>query len=363
MPPISKLLPHAPPGAYTTTARITPLRKPPGFTPTVQRWSALLPESELYVGFFGVQSEDNGVDYSSPFHTWVKTNLLEHVHGPSTHDYAQFTDQAGHTNHVVSAYWVHQTSFSAWRSDMEVEGFWASPELETSRYGHWREILRVPADRFETIYWLDYQRALSADANVQLYPTPFCGYYGAMRDRIPLSAVDKLDPGPVASPILKGRDTTRSRWRVRPPNNLAVIRSAYSWGLMDEEQKLDFDHKLAPPLARGMTFLKENADTSGCISIRTQITTDAQGHDEPEAHVTAYFLSLDYMERWSEMHKTHAAIFGAAMQRYRHYGDRNQLRTWHEVFVLPDDREQLFEYTNCHSGTGLLAQFQGERVG
>jgi aliphatic aldoxime dehydratase len=49
------------------------------------------------------------------------------------------------------------------------------------------------------------------------------------------------------------------------------------------------------------------------------------------------------------------------MARYRKYGSLNQLRTWHEVFVLPAEG-QHFEYLNCAPRTGLLPYFDGERL-
>ena len=74
-----------------------------------------------------------------------------------------------------------------------------------------------------------------------------------------------------------------------------------------------------------------------------------------------HFLSLRHMENWAEKHPTHAAIFNAAISRYKQYGASNQLRTWHEVYVLPAG-DQLFEYVNCDPGTGLLRWFSGERL-
>ena len=49
------------------------------------------------------------------------------------------------------------------------------------------------------------------------------------------------------------------------------------------------------------------------------------------------------------------------MARYRKFGKKNQLRTWHEVFVLPE-HEQIFEYVNCAPGTRLVNYFEGERI-
>jgi hypothetical protein len=130
---------------------------------------------------------------------------------------------------------------------------------------------------------------------------------------------------------------------------------------MDAEQRADYEAKLRSPLEVGMDYLADNPLPSGCACMRWQETTDVDGRPEPEAHAHAYFLSLRHMERWAEDHATHAAIFGAAIQRYRHYGPRNQLRTWHEVYVLLEGG-QRFEYLNCDPRTGLLPWFEAERV-
>jgi aldoxime dehydratase len=90
--------------------------------------------------------------------------------------------------------------------------------------------------------------------------------------------------------------------------------------------------------------------------LRFQQTCDPAGAPFLETHALGYFLSLDHLENWAERHSSHDAIFSAAIARYRKYGAANQLRTWHEVFVLPREG-QLFEYLNCAPGTGLLGYF------
>lgn len=67
------------------------------------------------------------------------------------------------------------------------------------------------------------------------------------------------------------------------------------------------------------------------------------------------------MEQWAEGHETHAAIFKAAITRYRTYCATNQLRTWHEVFILPS-AGQRFEYLNYSPDTGLLPWFEAKRL-
>lgn len=362
-----RILKTAPPAAFGPPQRTIPIRKKPNFIPPVQRWSVQLPEPELVVGILGVQAPAATTPTTaathlqdSPFMRWARTALAQHPHGPRVHDHARTTVD-GRDHHVITAYWPSIRTYEAWRADPDVEGWWTSAERLRDGVGVWREIMRVPAERFESIYWLDYPGGLMRDEAMAVYPTPYCGYYGAMRDRFPVAdnAFKRYGSAPTRSP---NEEVVTGRWRVRPPHNTSIIRSAHTWQFMDAEQLADYTTRLKPPLAAGMAYLHDASDDAGCLSVRVHTTTDADGQLQPEGHTTAYFSSLGDMEAWSEGHRTHAAIFGAAVARYKHYGGDNQLRTWHEVMVLPDDREQLFEYINCHPETGLLPYFDPERV-
>lgn len=116
----------------------------------------------------------------------------------------------------------------------------------------------MPRDRQESVYWRDYPAGLMPSDAVDVYPTPCCGDYGAMRDRIPLAAVDPLDgpPEAVLAPRA-GRDGFGQRWRIVPPHDLAVIRSANTWRRMDDGQLADYRAHLSGPLEQGMAFLRE----------------------------------------------------------------------------------------------------------
>ncbi len=361
MPPTATILDAAPPEAFGAAERIAPIRKPPGFVPAVQRWSVRLPGPNLRVAFFAAQALDAGAIAASPFPGWVSSALQGHPHGPTALDHARFRDDAGFINHVVAAYWVDHARFSVWSADAAVAAWWADAARLAGDVGVWREVLTVPPERQETIYWIDYPAGLMRSPDVAVFPTPYCGYYGAMRDRLPLAATDPLDAPPGTSLDQTDRGGFGQRWRVHPPGNLAVIRSANTWGAMDAEQLADYHQRLRGPLDRGMAYLRQNPGGTGCALLRMQQTTDADGTPQPEAHALGYFLSLRHMEGWAEGHSTHAAIFGAAIARYKRYGSANQLRTWHEVFVLPEGG-QLLEYTNCHPATGLLPYFAADRL-
>ncbi len=340
-----------------------PIRKPKGFEPAVQRWSIALAarHDAFYVTFFGVQGTEAEIR-AAPLLPWLERTFAR-PDGPSVHDQARHVDEDGLVNHIVAAYWVDAAQLASWSDAAEVTAFWDDPARLGEPCGTFRESMRVPIDRQETIYWRDYPAALSRSVDVALYPTPYCGYYGAMRDR--LSAVGTGEFPSTMPAGLRRRAAVESkgrRLRVRPPENLAVIRSGVAWGGCDDEQRDDFMENLRRPLETGMQFLRENADVTGCCSLRYQQTCDRAGSFALETHAIGYFLSLTHLEDWSEHHPSHHAIFSSAIARYKKYGARNQLRTWHEVYVLPD-RGNAFDYLNCSPGTGLLLWFEADHVG
>jgi len=341
--------------------RVHPMRKPKGFEPVVQRWSAGFLNSceALCVSFHGVQGKDAASVYVSSFFPWIE-EVLKLPSGPTTHDHAWFIDENGLYTHVVATYWVDRDRRDTWFSAPDVTRWWESKDRLSEATGYFRESLTIPVERQETLYWQDYPAALSKSPDVAVYPTPYCGYYGAMRDRLPIAAVDKLETpfGELPPPV--ERRTRGARWRIATPHNLAVIRSAAFWGRCDPDQTEDYMRDLRTPLERGMTYLRESAEATGCCSLRFQQTCDSSGSPVLETHALGYFLSLGHLENWAERHPSHDAIFSAAIARYRKYGKTNQLRTWHEVFVLPD-QDQTIEYINCAPGTGLSGYFDGDR--
>jgi aliphatic aldoxime dehydratase len=361
---VAKVLETAPAEAFSPPQRVTPLRKAPGFVPAVQRWSHQLPagETQFRVGFFGAQSPDTETLNRHPLHAWATEHLLNHPAGPTCVDHARSRTLAGLCTHTIAAYWVSEARYAVWAADANAEAWWQAPDSLQGPSGVWREILRIPRDRQESLYWLDFPIGLSASKEVALYPTPYCGYYGAMRDRLFAAATDKLEPAAGARLVAQsGRAGFGQHWSVKVPHNMAVLRGGSSWGFMDAGQHADYEAKLRVPVTNGMDYLAQNALPSGCASMRWQMSTDPDGHEEPDEHAHTYFLSLGHLEDWSENHGSHAAIFSAAIRRYKTYGTANQLRTWHEVYVLPEG-DQRFEYLNCHPETGILPWFEATQL-
>lgn len=138
------------------TLRTMPMRKPEGFKPAVQRWSARFSDdtTDFVVGYHGVQGADDAALQTSPFLAW-KNAALAHVAGPEAHDMVRFVDAAGKINHVLIAYWTTIDRFQAWRMAKSNVAFWENPARVSESTGYFREELRVQVDGYETIYFLD----------------------------------------------------------------------------------------------------------------------------------------------------------------------------------------------------------------
>jgi len=121
--------------------------------------------------------------------------------------------------------------------------------------------------------------------------------FGAARDRIPVSAIDPLE-SPLGQRLLpkKERMNERGRIRVQPPLNVVAIRSGQYWANAQTEQKTDYLERRQPKLSRGMKYLEENKEASGCLSVRVMSNLNAAGDELPETSTLAYFLSLSHME-------------------------------------------------------------------
>jgi aldoxime dehydratase len=320
---VARVLREAPADVFSPAQRVTPLRKPPGFMPAVQRWSFRVPpdQRQFRMAVFGGEAPDYAALNDHPLLSWAQRFLAKHPDGPTCHQHARSRTLHGTVTHVISAYWVNEGSFARWARDEAMEAWWQDPARLEEPFATWREILRIPRDRQESLFWLDFPIGVSASPDIELYPTPYCGYYGAMRDRLLAAATDKLD-SPLGTTLQRKsrRKGFGEHWSLRPPKNLAIIRGGSSWGFMDDEQLATYEGDLRGPVSAGMDYLERNPLPSGCASMRWQRSSDIRGNLEPDEYAHAYFLSLGHLENWSENHATHAAIFSAAIRRYRHYG-------------------------------------------
>jgi len=79
-----------------------------------------------------------------------------------------------------------------------------------------------------------------------------------------------------------------------------------------------------------------------------------EGNKSDRTFGLAYFDDLGSLERWCKEHPTHLAIFGGFMRYAEKLQGNVTLKVFHEVMVLEKPEQQLFEYVDCHAGTGML---------
>jgi hypothetical protein len=135
----ARVLETAPAEAVSPPERVTPLRKPPNFTPAVQRWSFQVPpgQTQFHMAVFGAEAPTLAALNTHPLHRWVKWALGTHTAGPTCFQHARSRTLHGTLTHVVSAYWVNEERFAAWESDPETETWWQAPErLQGELGGH-----------------------------------------------------------------------------------------------------------------------------------------------------------------------------------------------------------------------------------
>jgi aldoxime dehydratase len=111
-----------------------------------------------------------------------------------------------------------------------------------------------------------------------------------------------------------------------------------------------------PALLEGMNFLRDHPDETGCCDLRFAEETDGNGVPLQKTFGLGYFLTLGHLEKWASTHPTHLTIFSRFVIMVRQHRADLKLKLWHEVSVLPA-AGQVFEYINCHPGTGLLPYF------
>ena len=274
--------------------------------------------------------------------------------GPDSFEEMREVDAHGAVNSVVVGYWTDLTRYARWKSHDPINAWFAHADRASEGVGYWRETLIVPIERFETIFSEPiYHAGVARTTNSRLEPMFTAGYFGAMRDRIAISAIDPLaSPYGDVAPSATFNGPPAQRIRIDVPANLVSIRSGQFWQDAKDDQLDDYLNNLQPKLDTGMQYLQDHAEDTGCLSLRSLVNLDQEGNALMETSKHGYFLSLAHLENWAVSHKTHLDIFQHALAMRRKYGAARSVVTWHEVFVM--STTPTFEYINCHPDTGLL---------
>jgi aldoxime dehydratase len=328
--------------------------------------------THYYVAYYGVQAgpaaradgenAENATAHTaqaldqSAFCQWVELASTSPF-SPGACDHSRFVDKEGFLNHVFSCHWTDEERFQSWKQAKSYQAFWDAKERVDDGVGCWREEMRVDVECQETVYFRDFMRGIGACESAKIRKADHAGYYGSMRDRIPNAKVDGPD-AVLPEPII--RESFHARLQVHAPEFLTIIHSGQFWKRCQEVQRADYFARLEPALKAGMQYLDEHPVETGCCSIRYMRNCDLEGRNSDESSAIGYFLSLDAMEQWAKSHASHEKIYTIAKQQLKDPNFRRELRTYHEVFVLPFEGH-FFEYTNCQPMTGLLPYFDVTR--
>lgn len=232
---------------------------------------------------------------------------------PANVESATYVDRAGFRTLLFSAYWTDPARYEDWQSNSGFGIWWNNPARPQDRCGHFREVLQVGPDRFETIF---SRNCLVGVANTGgcpvVGPIREHNYWGSMRDRILVSADNKLR-SEYGEQLQRfgAASTLNRRLRVAVPENLAVIRSGQDWTDCTGSELARFEEPAQPALLEGMNFLRDHPDETGCCDLRFTEVTSGAGLPLKKTFGLGYFLTLGHLEKWASTHPTHLAIFSS----------------------------------------------------
>jgi aldoxime dehydratase len=300
----------------------------------------------VVMAYFGLQYRGDAPPARAAALAWLEVQFAG-PNGPKHWDRAAYRDAAGYDNVVSVAYWDDQQTFAAWLP--AARDGWTGDQQEYSGLGTFLEVLSPSVNDYETLF-----SSLGRPEGVAVVAESLSGdimehaYWGGMRDRIPLSQTSAMAPAGMPGIVRDGE-----RLRVKPHDNVCLIRSGQDWSDTDAAERKMYLDDVEPVLREGMDFLRDDGRSIGCFANRYMTVLDRDGQPTEKSYGMSWWKSLAALERWSESHPTHVRIFGAAMKYLSSLGPAAKLRLYHEVTVACA-ADQFFEYRRCHDRTGML---------
>lgn len=336
--------------AYLRVADPRPIRPPATYVPAVDAFVARFPRSiaSITCGYFGVQVEGEPTNAAADALTSI-VDALKREDAPDSYDLAETVDAEGFHTRIAIAYWTSSAKYERWweRERRAVLGL-DDPSQDVGRFA---EVVAPTLNRFETMFSSTTRPEGAARVGIEGMSCPVRehGYWGGMRDRIPLSQTDDL----VAPPTLPAaRMTADGTVVVGAHENLAVIRSGQDWADCPAAEVGEYLDDVEPHLRAGMDFLENDGLEIGCFTNRYLRVLDDAGNPSARTFGYSCWRDLSDMETWAESHPSHLAIFDAGIALSSRK-DGSHLRLYHEVYVA-DSSQQHFEYVGCHPRTGML---------
>ena len=168
---------------------------------------------QVVMAYFGVQSKGDESKGRACAAYQTVLESFKQPDGPARHDLVQHIDGHGYLNLIAVAYWTDPAQYDRWNSSPAVSDWWASDDRLGEGVGYFREVLRPRMEQSETIYTHDYGplEGVSILMGSMSEPVIEHGYWGSMRDRLPLSQISlycllKLPPSTVQHGKTSDRD-------------------------------------------------------------------------------------------------------------------------------------------------------------
>ena len=316
----------------------------PPYPATVARFTKDI--KNVVMAYFGVQFPKEHADVLTPLVLKEMGIKLSKKLGPAHWDIATYEDEESFVNLLFIAYWDQPSNYEKWY--IASVSNWLNNPFNDSLIGTFLEELTPSVERFETLYSSVVSDGVDHMSSERSSPMQEHGYWGSMRDRIPLSQTDAMDA--VGHPQVTEVGLIK---KVLPQQNLCLIRSGQDWTMTCTDQRKMYLEEVEPVLAKGMLFLRDEGESVDCYVNRYMKILDSNGNLMEQSFGMGWWRSLEALEKWSKSHPTHVAIFGAAMKYLNKFSSDAKLTLYHEVSVA-DKTEQRFEYYNCHSKTGML---------
>ncbi|MBD9676278.1 phenylacetaldoxime dehydratase family protein [Pseudomonas sp. PDM18] len=319
----------------------------PPFPAWVGRADAAI--TRYVMAYIGVQSKGESQLGAACSALRMIVESLKQVDGPRYHDLAHYRDSDGYDNLIAIAYWDDPAAFERWKADERNGAAWPSRLDASSGLGFFREVITPGVERFETLYAMpEGMEGVGLAMGSRSNEIQEHGYWGSMRDRIPISQTDAMTPsGKLA--FSHASDMVS----VSGHENLVVIRSGQDWSETQGRERELYLGEMEPVLRAGMDFLRDQGQPVGCYSNRYLRHIDANGQPQEKSFSVSHWRSMSHLERWSESHPTHIEIFGTFLRMVQSLQGELKWKGYHEVSVLRA-QDQRYEYLNCHPGTGLM---------
>ena len=232
--------------------------------------------------------------------------------------------------------------------------FWRSLPTDGDS-GFFIERMIIPRERFN--YAAGTEDKHGSAAVFPLEPCSTFGCWGAYRNRLPASRLDKFESPLAQVPLDPHKQTRGKRLTATIPENLCYIREGQGWGKCEAEERQIWDEQMVGVIDTWVERLRSNPVATGCLSVRDCNEFDANdGSPLERRSQIAFLLSLGHIEQAARADPAHLAVHGAFVKMYREPRFTPQMHVWVEVGVMKQSDLET-EYVNCHSTTGLLPYF------